>query len=55
MALIEASYPQHLPIYQELRKDRTYWDVLELKISEYCESENLSFSMEFHHGGFSKS
>ena len=55
MAIIEADFPQYLAIYEELKKDRSYWDLIESNIRKYCEEENLSFSIEFHHGGFSKS
>ncbi|MFX1407543.1 MAG: radical SAM protein [Promethearchaeota archaeon] len=53
--IIKTNYPKLLPIYQELRKDFTYWDLLESEINEYCIKKNLKYYIEFHHGGFSKS
>ncbi|MFX1316454.1 MAG: radical SAM protein [Promethearchaeota archaeon] len=53
--IIKKYYPSLLPIYQEFRRDRSKWDLIETDIKKYCEKNNLNFSIEFHHGGFSKS
>ncbi|MFX1282558.1 MAG: radical SAM protein [Promethearchaeota archaeon] len=55
MNVIKDNYPKLIPKYQEIRKDRTYWDIIETEIREYCEKRGLDYSIEFHHGGFSKS
>ncbi|MFX0171872.1 MAG: radical SAM protein [Candidatus Hodarchaeota archaeon] len=53
--IIKENYPSLLPKYQEIRIDRTYWDMMEINIRDYCEKRDLKYSIEFHHGGFSKS
>jgi DNA repair photolyase len=55
MKIIKENYPTLLSKYQEIRKDRIYWDAVESEIRNYCEKKNLNYSIEFHHGGFSKS
>ncbi|MHA1995108.1 MAG: radical SAM protein [Candidatus Hodarchaeales archaeon] len=55
MKIINANYPQFLPVYEELKKDRNYWDLVEMDIRNFCEKENVNYKIEFHHGGFSKS
>jgi len=55
LKVIEELHPELVPQYKEIRKDRTYWDILEKEISDYCLNEKLKFRIEFHHGGFSKS
>ncbi|MHA2006394.1 MAG: radical SAM protein [Promethearchaeota archaeon] len=52
---IDEYYPELLHKYKEIRKDRSYWDFLELNIKDYCEKMKLNYTIEFHHGGFSKS
>ena len=54
-AIIETNFPEYLAVYEELRKDRSYWNLVESEIRNYCENEGVSFKIEFHHGGFSKS
>ncbi len=55
LSVIKENYPNLLPKYQEIRKNRTYWDMVETEIRDYCEKRSLNYSIEFHHGGFSKS
>ncbi|MFX0183303.1 MAG: radical SAM protein [Candidatus Hodarchaeota archaeon] len=55
MSVIKDYYPKLSPKYQEIRNDRTYWDLMEIEIRDYCEKRGLNYSIEFHHGGFSKS
>lgn len=55
LEVIKKSYPKLLPLYQELRRDRSRWDLIENNIKNYCENNDLIFRIEFHHGGFSKS
>lgn len=55
MKIIGEQYPELLPKYKEIQKDRTYWDILEYEIKNHCEKEKLNYEIEFHHGGFSKS
>ncbi|MFX1302082.1 MAG: radical SAM protein [Promethearchaeota archaeon] len=55
MKVIKEYYPGLLLKYKEIQKDRSYWDILESEIGEYCEKKKLNYSIEFHHGGFSKS
>lgn len=50
--IIEACNPELLSRYKEIQKDRTYWDLLETKIVDYCEENKLIHDIEFHHGGF---
>jgi DNA repair photolyase len=53
--IIEKHYPKLLSKYKEIRHDQSYWDFIELEIKEFCERKSLSYYIEFHHGGFSKS
>jgi DNA repair photolyase len=55
MSVIKENNPNLVPKYQEVRKNHEYWDVLETEINTYCKKEKISYSIEFHHGGFSKS
>ena len=55
MKVINEKYPNLKHIYKDLQKDRSYWDILEGEIKKYCEQKKLDYSIEFHHGGFSKS
>ncbi|MFX1278277.1 MAG: radical SAM protein [Promethearchaeota archaeon] len=55
MKVINEKYPNLMHIYKDLQKDRGYWDVLEDEIMNFCEEKKLNYSIEFHHGGFSKS
>ena len=55
LKIIGKTYPKLQSKYQEIRKDHSYWDILENELSDYCKNERLNFSIEFHHGGFSKS
>ncbi|MHA2390984.1 MAG: radical SAM protein [Promethearchaeota archaeon] len=53
--IIKEHYPTLLSRYEEIQKDRTYWDLVEDEIVKFCENKKLNYSVEFHHGGFSKS
>ena len=55
MKIIETHRPKLLPLYKEIRKDHTRWDLIENEIEAYCIKKHLDFIIEFHHGGFSKS
>ena len=55
MSIIKKYYPDFLAKYKEIRKDRSYWDILEEEIRTYCENLKLHYKIKFHHGGFSKS
>jgi DNA repair photolyase len=55
MDVIKETHPILLSKYQEIRKDRSYWDSLETEINSYCKKKKLNYSIEFHHGGFSRS
>ncbi|MFX1339086.1 MAG: radical SAM protein [Promethearchaeota archaeon] len=55
LKIINKYNPQILPIYQELKVDRSRWDLIEDEIRSYCEKRKINYSIEFHHGGFSKS
>jgi len=55
MKVIKEYHLNLLPKYKEIQKDRSYWDLLEGEIEDYCEKKKLNYSIEFHHGGFSKS
>ncbi|MFX0000832.1 MAG: radical SAM protein [Candidatus Hodarchaeota archaeon] len=55
MKIIKQFYPKLISKYKIIQKDRSYWDILEDEIKDYCEVKNLNYSIEFHHGGFSKS
>lgn len=54
MKVIEQYYPEILTVYKDLRRDRTLWDVIANEIKNYCDERKLNYSIEFHHGGFSK-
>lgn len=53
--LIKENYPELFPLYQEFKKDQTRWDLIEDEIRSYCKNRDLTYRIEFHHGGFSKS
>jgi len=53
--IIKENYPNLLSIYKEFKNDPSKWEPLEDEIEAFCESNNLNYSIEFHHGGFSKS
>ncbi len=53
--VIKEQYPDLVPIYQEFRKDKSLWDLIESEIESYCKKLQLTYKIEFHHGGFSKS
>jgi DNA repair photolyase len=55
MRVISEKFPNLKHIYKDLQKDQSYWDILESEIKKYCEEKKLDYSIEFHHGGFSKS
>ncbi|NVM45394.1 MAG: radical SAM protein [Candidatus Lokiarchaeota archaeon] len=55
LKIIKKHYPGLIPVYQEFRKDHTLWDLIESEIESYCEKLKLTYKIEFHHGGFSKS
>ncbi len=55
LKIIENHYPRLLSIYQKLRMDNSLWEKIESEIDVYCRDLNLDYSIEFHHGGFSKS
>ncbi|MFX1456837.1 MAG: radical SAM protein [Promethearchaeota archaeon] len=55
MRIIGEHYPGLLSKYKEIQKDRSYWDFLEEDIKKFCEEQKVDYSIEFHHGGFSKS
>jgi DNA repair photolyase len=43
--------PELVPLYEQIqKKDNSYWDNLETKISEYCEKSNIPYKIYFHHG-----
>ena len=53
--IINEHYPKLLPKYKEIQQDNTYWEILKEQINSYCEEKKLTYKIEFHHGGFSKS
>ncbi|MFX1498844.1 MAG: radical SAM protein [Promethearchaeota archaeon] len=56
MKLIKTHYPPLLPVYQDFRVTSSRWELIEQSIRDFCEEEKINnFSIEFHHGGFSKS
>ncbi|MFX1377359.1 MAG: radical SAM protein [Promethearchaeota archaeon] len=55
MRIIKDHYPQLFTKYKEIQKDRSYWDIIEGLIGNYCQQKNLNYDIVFHHGGFSKS
>ena len=44
-----------LPMYKAFNRDNSNWDALASDIDKYCKRLNIEYSIEFHHGGFSKS
>jgi len=55
LKVIKEQYPDLVPVYQEFRKDKSLWDLIESEIETYCDKLKLTYKIEFHHGGFSKS
>jgi DNA repair photolyase len=55
MRVIKEYHPKLLSKYKEIQRDRSYWDFLESEIKDYCQNMKINYSIEFHHGGFSKS
>jgi DNA repair photolyase len=52
--IVEKTYPKILPFYKSLRKDQSYWELLEKDIENYCINNSLEYKISFHHGGFLK-
>lgn len=52
--IIREHSPHLEGLYENLRKNPSYWDKLEPEITAYCLQHKLKFKIEFHHGGFSK-
>ncbi len=55
LKIIKNNYPELLSTYQKFRMDNSHWEKIEVEIDAYCKSLNVPYSIEFHHGGFSKS
>ncbi|NVM54048.1 MAG: radical SAM protein [Candidatus Helarchaeota archaeon] len=55
MRMIKENYPKLITKYKEFQRDPSLWDIIQVEIENYCEKRNLTYSIEFHHGGFSKS
>ncbi|MFX1366307.1 MAG: radical SAM protein [Promethearchaeota archaeon] len=55
LKIIKSNYPELLSLYQEFRRDNSQWEIIEAEIDTYCKNLNVVYSIEFHHGGFSKS
>jgi len=53
--IINNTYPNLLSFYKSLRKDQSYWELLEKDIENYCTNNSLKCKIAFHHGGFTKS
>jgi len=41
--------PELIPLYERIQRDGSYWDDLEIRISEYCEKSNIPYKIYFHH------
>lgn len=53
LSFVERRFPKVLSLYQEMRKNRAIWELIEQEIKEYCQVQKLDCKIEFHHGGFS--
>ncbi len=53
--IIKEHYPKLVSMYGEFQKDPGQWEFVAEEIKAYCEQKRLKYSIEFHHGGFSKS
>jgi len=49
-AFLRENKPELIPLYEQIQKDNSYWNNLELRISEYCEKSNIPYKIYFHHG-----
>ncbi len=52
---IKEQFPELLKLYKQFKNNPDQWDLIERDIERFCQSNDLRFSIEFHHGGFSKS
>ncbi|MFX0032051.1 MAG: radical SAM protein [Promethearchaeota archaeon] len=56
LEVIKKYYPSLLTVYQDFRVNQSRWDLIEQRVKNFCLKEKIvDFSIEFHHGGFSKS
>ena len=51
---LKENKPELIPLYETIQKDNSYWNNLEVKISEYCEKANIPYKIYFHHGAQKK-
>lgn len=47
---LKENRPELISLYEQIQKDNSYWNDLEVKISEYCEKYNIPYKIYFHHG-----
>ena len=47
---LKENKPELIPLYSQIQKDNSYWNDLEIKISEYCKKFNIPYKIYFHHG-----
>ena len=47
---LKENKPELIPLYEQIQRNNSYWDDLEVKISEYCEKSNIPHKIYFHHG-----
>ncbi|MBN1214946.1 MAG: radical SAM protein [Candidatus Lokiarchaeota archaeon] len=52
--IIKKDYPYLMNIYKEFQNDDENWELIKEDIIHYCENKGIQYSIEFHHGGFSK-
>ncbi|MFX1392457.1 MAG: radical SAM protein [Promethearchaeota archaeon] len=53
--IISEYFPELLHQYEEIQKYPSQWEFIAEEIKDFCDKKKLNYTIEFHHGGFSKS
>lgn len=51
---LQQNKPELIPLYEQIQKDPSYWNDLEIRISRYCKRSNIPHKIYFHHGAQKK-
>lgn len=54
LSFISSAYPDLSGLYEQVRRDSSYWDTMGADILSYCKSANVKCRVEFHQGGFTR-
>ncbi len=54
LSFISSDYADFAGLYEQVRRDSSYWDTMGADIQSYCMSANVKCRVEFHYGGFTR-